>query len=111
MIIKINLKNLKKYKENHKIFINNFKIKIDNILNKTQKEKINIYCAGLHTNTLLSLFPNIIERIDKIYDSDTNLDSTFINKIQILSSSKINQDSTKNFIMSTTNHEHTIYKF
>ncbi len=105
------LKNLKKYKENHEIFINNFKTKIDNILSKTQKEKINIYCAGLHTNTLLSLFPNIIEKIDKIYDSDTNLNNTSINKIQILSPDEIKQDSTKNFIMSTTNHEHTIYKF
>tara|TARA_Y100000768_G_scaffold63599_1_gene43716 strand:- start:18157 stop:19338 length:1182 start_codon:yes stop_codon:yes gene_type:complete len=104
-------KNLKEFKENHNKFVQKFQIKIDNILKKLKNENLNIYCAGLHTSTLLSLFPNLSTKIINIYDSDEGLKNTKLNNFQVSSSKEINNKTLKNFLMSTTNHEHTIYKF
>ncbi len=103
--------NLKKFKNNHNKFIKNFKIKINYILKDLKNEKLNIYCAGLHTSTLLSLFPELNDKIINIYDSDEGLKNTKVNNILVSSSKEINKKTVKNFLMSTTNHEHTIYKF
>tara|TARA_B100001059_G_C17834209_1_gene586797 strand:- start:448 stop:1629 length:1182 start_codon:yes stop_codon:yes gene_type:complete len=104
-------KNLKDFKLKHDDFINSFKIKIKNLLKKVDKEKVNIYCAGLHTNALISTFPELKDKIKDIYDSDLNLSNTIIENFSIKSSKLINKETNKNFIMSTTNHEHTIYNF
>ena len=76
-------KNLKKYRENHNKFIENFRIKIDYILKELKNEKLNIYCAGIHTSTLLSLFPELNDKIANIYDSDESLENTLVGKVLV----------------------------
>lgn len=104
-------KNLINFRNNHKKYIRSFKPKIQNILNKLKNNKLNIYCAGLHTSTLLSTFPEINNKILNIYDSDKNLKNTQIQNIPIKLSDSISEKENKYFLMSTTNHEHTIYDF
>ena len=104
-------KNLIKFKQDHNKFIEKFKLKIDHILKELKDEKLNIYCAGLHTSTLISLFPELNDKIVNIYDSDKSLSDSLICGIPVSSSEKITKHSVKNFLMSTTNHEQTIYKF
>lgn len=103
---------IKNYKNKHNSYIKKFGKKIGKIKSKIKTNKYAIFCAGEHTNLLLSYFYNLFSDLFTIYDGDRFLSKKKVFGFTVSNSSTISKNNmVKNFIISSTNHEKEIFEF
>lgn len=102
-------RNLLSYKENHSLFIDNFQNKIDNIAKDVINEPVAIFPSGEHTAKLMERCNLKKINLQFLFDNDKAVVGKKLFGILIKHSTQIDNSKVKNFILSTTNHEHSIY--
>ena len=102
-------RNLFSYKKNHTRYIDNFQKKINKIAKEVNSEPVAIFPSGEHTAKLIERCDFGRINLHFLFDNDNAVVGKKLFGLKIKHSSEIDKIDVKNFILSTTNHEHSIY--
>lgn len=102
-------KNLFSYKKNHTKYIDSFQKKINQISKVVNSEPVAIFPSGEHTSKLVERCNFKKINLQFLFDNDNAVVGKKLFGMLIRHSSEINKMNVQNFILSTTNHEHSIY--
>ncbi|MBM09237.1 MAG: hypothetical protein CMF69_06635 [Magnetovibrio sp.] len=98
------------YKRNHDSYVAGFQTKINAIARRVGNAPVAIYCGGEHTAELLTRLDLSGLDIACIFDGDPALSGRMIDGIPIRHRDEIPISNLTHFLLSTTNHEESIYR-
>lgn len=104
------MKALKVYKEKHKKYLASFQDKIDEISKNANGKPVAVFPGGEHTATLFKRFDLSNLNIQCIFDNDSAVVGKELFGVKIRHGSEAGDPEIKVYLLSTTNHEKSIYE-
>lgn len=101
---------LAEYRQKHEGYVHRIGEKIRDIRGRIGQQPFAIYCGGIHTSSLLDSIEFDRTGLRYIFDGDKSIAGTTLHGIPVRRSSEIPAAGIRHFLLSTTNHERSIYR-